>query len=207
LVTLSGEVFLGSGAIVGGGGGDAPAQGTLLGRGRQRRELSAERARLDAELAALQQRLAILDAELEAGRQEAARLSRAHEDARRAAQAAARQEDGERAALDAAGRQLQWARDQLARLQNDQARSQAEAEKQAVESAEVENKLSAERKALQTQSNRLDQLVIDEFQTQQAHWATRVAVAERAISDARVRLGDPRSERPHRTGRSRPGDR
>lgn len=197
LATLGGEVFLGSGVVVGGGGGDA--QGTLLGRGRQRRELSAERVRLDAELAALQQRLADLDAELEAARKETVRLGRAHDDARRAAQAAARQEDAERSALDTAGRQLQWARDQLARLQSDQARSQAEAEKLTAESAELEKKLSGERKALQAQTGRLDQLVVDDLQTQQAHWATRVAVAERAISDGRVRL----SERRELTARSR----
>lgn len=192
-VTLDGEVFHAGGQVAAGGGGDGGNTGhNLLSRTRQRRELAAEIEKQDRELSELQQRLSGLDENLGRLRSEGQRCSRAFEEARRNAQNAARSEDQARLALDAAGRQATWAAEQHARLQTDLARSQESSKKLAAEQVELDACLAEQRKALQGENRRLDELAMDDLQTELGHWNTRLAVAERAGADVRARLAERR---------------
>ncbi|MFM8320153.1 MAG: chromosome segregation protein SMC, partial [Chloroflexota bacterium] len=185
-VTLKGEIFYSGGPAMGGGG---QAQ-TLLGRGRQRRELEAERQRLSARLAAADRRLADLDEELQALRDDGGLINAGLERARQETQKAARAADAARTALEAAERQARWTDEQRQRQQADLARSQNEAARLSKDLAELDAKLLTARQTLRQHNARLESLALDELQAQAGHWSTRAAVAERAVGDARTRLGE-----------------
>lgn len=185
--TLAGEVFHASGPIAGGGGGEDGKQQTLLGRKRQQRELAADRQRLERELTAATERLAALDAELEHLRREGKLLDQAQEEARREWQRAARAADQARLAMEAAERQTQWAKEQHQRLQSDVNRSQSEAERLTKEIGQLEDQLSTARRSMRGANLELETLSLDEIQRQIAHWTTRVAVAQSALTNEEAR--------------------
>jgi chromosome segregation protein len=187
-VTLSGELFYASGPASGGGGSESgPAQQTLLGRSRQRRELRATRSRLEADLAALDERMGALEQDLQSLRADAMRLDQAQEVSHQQAQKAARAADQARTALEAADRQAAWAQEQRLQLEKDLERSQAEIAQTLADLSQAEGLLEEARRELRQRNARLEDLALDELQIEQAHWNTRMAVAERALSDARVR--------------------
>ncbi len=203
-VTLKGEIFHANGPVSGGGGGEGgAAQATLLARGRQRRELNAARSRLDAAQATLDQNLGAIEADSKqiAGRSTAPGSGRKQPPGR-SAQKAGQAADQARIALETAERQAAWAQDQRQRLQSDLERSQAELTRLAADLSQVEVQLDLARRSLRQENARLDELGLDELQTQHAHWSTRLAVAERALNDARTRQAE-RQAAVERTGRSR----
>jgi chromosome segregation protein len=204
-VTLKGEIFYASGPVSGGGGSEGgAAQQTLLGRGRQRRELSARRSRLEAALAVQDERIGALEADLRSLQTEAVRLDQAQEASRQQAQQASRVADQARLTLEAAERQAAWAQEQRRRLEGDLERSQAETVKSSADLSQVEKLLEDARRGLRQQNARLEELNLDDLQIGQSHWSTRLAVAERASSDGRGRQRE-RQEAVERAERSLAG--
>jgi chromosome segregation protein len=198
-VTLNGEVYYASGPVTGGSGeGEAgAAQQTLLGRNRQRRELNSERSRLQSDHTALDERIKVMEASLEKRRAEAKRLEQAQEISRQELQKASRSADQARLALEAAERQAAWAQEQRQRLQKDLEQGEFEITKTQRELSEVNRLLEESRGSLRQESARLEELGLDELQAERAHWNTRQAVAERALSDALKRLQEQQSNLAH----------
>jgi len=185
-VTLKGEVFYLSGPIISGRGKASGAQ-TLLSRRRQRSETAAALQKNRAELQVADQRLAHSAAELERLRAEAQRLEAQREQQRQEVLGAARQFESARLGLGEAERQLGWNKEQISRLEAEQHNRQQETRRTAGELSQLGGKIEAAREGLRAQNAALEGLALDELQAQQAHWATRLAVAERALQDARTR--------------------
>lgn len=187
-VTLSGEIFYASGPVTGGGGGEGGATPqTLLGRVRQQRELSAGRDRLQSAQDDLDQQISALEKELQAQRAEALSLEQGRDARRDELQKASRAADQARLALEAAERQSAWRREQHQRLQADLERKRSEVASLSAELGRLDSQLEGARLGLRQENARLEELSLDELQTDQAHWGTRLAVAERALSDAQMR--------------------
>jgi chromosome segregation protein len=186
-VTLRGEVLYASGPASAGSGGESASEQTLLSRGRQRREAQAARSRVEAQLGETDAQLAQLDGEVKRLRQETQRAQEAVDQARQELQKSSRALDQARAALDAADRQVRWAQDQRQRLDVDQQRNQSETTRLAEELAGLDKRLGEVRQTLRQHNAQLEALSLDEFQAQLAHWSTRSAVTERALSETNSR--------------------
>ncbi|MCZ7553347.1 MAG: chromosome segregation protein SMC [Anaerolineales bacterium] len=185
-VTLKGEVFYLSGPIISGRAKTGGAQ-TLLSRRRQRGEAAAALQKNQAELRMADRRLEQVTAELERLRAEAQRLEAQGERQRQAVLEAARRLEGARAGLGEAERRLAWNKEQISEIEAQQ-RSRGEAARRAAdELAQLGGQIDAARAELRAGSAALEGLALDDLQTQQAHWATRLAVAERALQDAGAR--------------------
>lgn len=182
-VTLRGEIFRADGLVLAGG---TNRSGTLS-RPRQRRELQAALADVANRLADIGKTMLKLTSDLDAamvaesGLGEAARAARAKlEEARKAEQ---------KSALDAesARRQAAWQLGQREQLKTELTR--AEADK--AESQQGREGVEGQEKDLQmhirTLSSKLAELSLDDLQNQTTYWQTRVAVSERALSDAEAR--------------------
>jgi chromosome segregation protein len=182
-VTLKGEVFYAAGPIVAG----LDKKPGLLSRPRRRRELREQLTELEKQLTALDgqiqvhgERLVGLRNEGEGLTQEAAQARKKEEDARRAYNQA-------ELALEKARRQRQWQKEQLERLEEDIRRDAVETEKLEVELAPLEAEIGSAWQRMRDHISGLSSLELDEFQTQLAHWNTRIAVAERAVLEAKNR--------------------
>ena len=186
-VTLNGEVFYASGPVTGGGGGGETEPQTLLGRNRQRRELNASQNRLRSELVETDERLQALEADLSARRAEAERAAQLQEASRQELQRASQLANQAVLKLEAAERQVVWAQEQSLRLQADLERSETEIANLSNELRDIEIRLEASQASMRQESARLEELGLDELQAEQAHWNTRLAVAERALGDAQMR--------------------
>lgn len=191
-VTLKGEVFYANGPIISGRGRQGGGQ-TLLSRRRQRREAAAAIEANRAESLAASQRLEAIAAEVERLRAEAQRLEAEREHARQEALLRARGLESARARLEGAERQARWNKEQIAQLEADQRARQEEAGRTADELARLAEQIEAARGALREQNAKLEALALDEPQAQQSHWATRLAVAERALQDAHARVEERRA--------------
>jgi len=191
-VTLGGEVFYASGPILAGsagkGGADSAETHTLLGRGRQRREAMASSQRTAAQVKDAEADLQTLKDRRSTLQVEGSRLEELRETARTEVLKTSRLFDQARAEFDQAERQLNWSQEQATRLKHERASRHAEAEQIEVELNELGSKLTAARKLLQESVAGLESLALDEFQTRQSHWVTRLAVGERALSDGYSRL-------------------
>ncbi|MBT3337055.1 MAG: chromosome segregation protein SMC [Anaerolineae bacterium] len=182
-VTLRGEIFRADGLVLAGG---ANRSGTLS-RPRQRRELQAALQDVVKRLAELAKTLTRLTSDLDAAKVEESRLGEAARAARTKLEEARKAE--QQATLDAesARRQAEWQLGQREQLKTELTRAEADRE----ESIQGRENVQGQEKDLQarirTFSTKLAELSLDELQTQVTYWQTRVAVSERALSDAEAR--------------------
>lgn len=202
VVTVSGEIFH-AGGPVSGGGADSGAN-TSLSRNRERRELKIEIENFEIAVGELAANISARIVELENLRHEGSRIDLEVEQTRQRYRSARQAEDGAQSALQAAERQLGWEREQQERLRADLERNRSELQKLNLERTDLEARLSKSRDRLHGVNEQLEHLALDELQQQQAHWNTKVAVAEQALNDARLRLGE-RRERIKRLERAESG--
>ncbi|NOY98308.1 MAG: chromosome segregation protein SMC [Chloroflexi bacterium] len=182
-VTLRGEVFRADGLILAGG---QTRSGTLS-RPRQRRELQQSLEDVSSRLAAFDKTLTRLTAELESARQEESRLEEALRRARARLDEAQAEEQQAALALESARRQVAWQTSQREQLQAEIERAETDRQQAAESLSKIDEQDTQSREALRTLSAQLAELSLDEAQSQVTYWSTRVAVTERAVSDARAR--------------------
>ncbi len=183
VVTLKGEVFHASGPVVAG----QEARGGPLGRSRKRRELQESLSAAEQKLAGLDEQIHKLDAALSALRGEEGRLSQGLGQARAAEKTAESAHSQIGVSAEKAGRQVEWARGQVNAIRVEIARGEQEASTIVAELTPLEVKLQQARETVRTQSAALGELSLDDAQSQVAHWQTRFAVSERAVSDGLAR--------------------
>jgi chromosome segregation protein len=182
-VTLKGEVFYAAGPIVAG----LDKKPGLLSRPRRRRELREQLAELEKQLTALDGQIRAHDERLVGLRNEGEGLTQETAQARKKEEDARRAHSQVELALEKARRQRQWQLEQRERLEEDIRRAAVETEKLAVELAPLEAEIGSARQRLRDHISSLSSLELDGFQTQLAHWNTRIAVAERAVLEAKNR--------------------
>jgi chromosome segregation protein len=186
IVTLKGEVFLGSGVIIAG----KDKRASLVGRPRQRRELMNRIENVETNLDEHESNFGKLKEtiqKLRATRQDEERdlrLSRQDVEAcERAHQAAAR-------AFDQQNQKNDWQQSQLSTIN-------IEIQKTTQELAEIEEQISVGTEKINEQNNiirdvnqQLRGVSLEEFQTQVVHWNTSVAVVSRGVADAERRQAE-----------------
>lgn len=184
IVTLKGEVFLGSGVIIAG----KDKRAALVGRPRQRRELSAKVDDLERQLddheshfgklkESIQSLRAIRqkeESELRVTRQETETCERNYQAAIRA--------------FDQQNQKSEWHESQLIMING-------EIEKTKTELSEIEKQITAGTEKINSLNNlirevnnQLRGVSLEEFQSQVVHWNTSVAVISRGLNDAERRL-------------------
>ncbi len=188
-VTLAGEVFHASGAVVAG----AEAKSSSLSRTRQRKELEARLERLTADKARLETGLADSTAALEAAQAEIRQLEAAVSQACREEEQSLALHRRRQADLDAAEREVEWQAQQQQRLESEIQSGQAQFTQISAELADLEGAIVSAREELRQRNQALAELALDELQAQLSHWNTLAAVAERALADSRLRLQERQS--------------
>lgn len=188
LVNVQGEIFTPEGQVFAGGHGTAG----LIARSRQQREIEAQVKQKREQLG----QLAGMVEEHTAALQAAKSALQAHQDALQAArrteeamQSAARSAESQREQLIS---QANWHRTQRTAQRHElgqAAETLTAAELSLEQTRHQYETMRAEAQALRRE---LLELPTDEFQSQENHWRTRLAVAERAAQDAVARVEDRR---------------
>jgi chromosome segregation protein len=194
IVTLKGEVYYASGVIITGRNAEEDNGQTLLSRQRQRKELQELRLavsekvksyqlqddQLETELSAMQTEVEILVEQQRASRQRLEQTNLSLQQARLAA--------------DQAAHQANWQQEQRRRLQDQINIAENEVGQLRNDLDKLETDIHTTRDHLRELNNTLAEMMLDEFQTQVAHWNTRAAVIERALGDERRRLEERRQD-------------
>lgn len=189
VVTLRGEVFYASGAVVGGLPQDDEQadperlSSSVLSRQRQRLELVEQESQLKERLSEEQDELEEIESELNA----MLVLLRSMEDDAHKARQRVEQEKAvfQQTGLDVehAMRQVEWKSEQRDRLAQQIEQAQREVAGYKQQALEIDSTITSERDSLRQYNNELAELVLDDYQMQVAHWKTRLAVLERAHAD------------------------
>jgi chromosome segregation protein len=187
-VTLQGEVFSASGPVLAG----KPARSTL-GRPRQRRELQNTLGALEGELAARAESIRKLEGEHVAARVEVNAQAEAARGARASLEKSLADEQQAQVRHEAARRQHEWQVGQRESLQAEVAQAESERAETTAALSSLEENSGRVQEEVRLRNLDLAGLTMDEHQAQTAYWGTRLAVAERARSDAQGRLKERRA--------------
>lgn len=183
IVTLKGEVFRGDGLIIAG----RSAASSTLSRPRQKREMTEALHASHAEIESINREVDVLSAHINESYRELAQASESVRQARLKLEAAQRNEQQARLESEAAQRQLEWQKNQLDQLQSE-VNDAASIRQNLIESqSEVESHSTGAQEQIRAFSEQLAAMDLAESQSQASYWSTRLAVAERALEDARAR--------------------
>ena len=182
IVTLRGEVFRGDGLIVAG-----KSASTSLSRPRQKRELSETLSTLGSQIEGLNRDVESLSAQIQRAQGELAEASRDVREARVRVDAAEESEKQVGAESDAKQRELEWQKSRQVQLQVEADEAQSGQKDLTEFLIVVESESVKTQEELQAMSAQLNEMDLGEAQSQASYWSTRVAVAEKALEDARLR--------------------
>jgi chromosome segregation protein len=186
-VTLQGEVFHTNGPIVAGNGS---GKQSVLGRGRERKDLKNGLQQLDQQLKAINERVSQLEKDIQDLRAEASRLNQAQRAARQEEEKGSLQTRQIQLALEQVKRQLSWQIDQRQRLQSEIDRGEGEARQLVEELSGLETRIEEAREKMREHNAAFASIAIDEYQAQVLHWKTVEAVSRKALEDGRLRQQD-----------------
>ncbi len=182
-VTLRGEVFIASGPILAG----KQARSGMLSRPRQRRELQDALADSGRQIKAFDERIQKLEGKISTARGKVTAQAEEVQQKRLSLEASLADEQQAQVQSESLQRQRDWQVSQKESLQ-------AEVRQAESEHKQVADALSdAEQESIRTQEDvrnynlELADLTLEEHQAQLTYWSTRLAVAERALSDAHSR--------------------
>ena len=181
-VTLRGELFHASGPISAGQSGGS----STISRPRQRRELGERSAKIQRQLAALEEQIAGMDADIQACKAEGIECSRAVNTALKENKTADDLLNKAALEVDQIKRQNQWQREQRDRIAAEIQQGQAEAQALSTSLVEIGETYTRTQARLQEQRAVLADLSLDELQSQVGYWNTQVAVAEEALANAKA---------------------
>ena len=183
VVTLRGEVFRGDGLVIAG----KTASSIALSRPRQKRELAQSLASLEEQIASLNREVESLSARITDAQGELAQADRTARAARLKLDEAEGAEQQAGLELEAARRQLEWQKSQQAQLQGEVQEAAANRQNLMQSLSEIENTSTRVVEEARTLSAQLNESNLGEEQEQVTYWKTRLAVAERALQDARAK--------------------
>lgn len=190
IVTLRGEVFRGDGLIIAG----KSASSSALSRPRQKRELSESLAALNAQIETLNQDVNILSTRINDAQRNLAQVTESVRAARLKLENAQAAEQQSQVESETAQRQLDWQKTQYSQLQTEAEEAASLRQSLMGSQAEVESRSTSVQEQIRILSEQLADMDLAESQSQGSYWATRVAVAERAVEDARARKEERNKE-------------
>ncbi len=187
-VTLKGEVFHASGQVLAG----KPAKAAALGRPRQRRELQESISKNERQVAALDSELKKLTGQLETAQDFVADCEAGTAQERLSLESARRDEQQAQVREEAARQQWEWQKSQKTALESEVGQAEKERQEAAAALSVNEAEMSTAQESVRTKTAALAGIVLDELQEQVTFWTARLAVAEQAVANARVRQGERR---------------
>ncbi len=183
IVTLTGEVFTGTGVIIAG----KDKRASLVGRPRQKKELEVTIESLDSQRDEIEKKTSVLHAKMKEltqkndGLRTEIRIKRAESDKlEREFQAANRLFEQHQQKSD-------WQKSQLSLINSEINKTKEELLAIEVQLGEGTTRINALNIEIQTQNTKLRVVPLDEQQSQLAHWTTTVAVNSRGVSEAERR--------------------
>jgi chromosome segregation protein len=183
IVTLKGEVFLGSGVIIAG----KDKRASLVGRPRQRRELMDRIENLERDLDEHEGKFAKLKEAIQTLRTIRQKEEQSLRTSRQEVEAAERTHQAAARAFDQQNQKNEWQQSQLGLIN-------VEIEKTTNELTEIEKQITTGTEKINEQNTiirevnvQLRGVSLEEFQTQVVHWNTSVAVVSRGVADAERR--------------------
>ena len=190
IVTLRGEVFRGDGLIVAGKSASASA----LSRPRQKRELTESLTSLGGQIESLNREVESLSSRINGVQNELIEAGNAVREARLRLGEAEESEKQAGLESEARRRDLEWQKSRQIQLKAEA----DEAESSRLSLVESQSLIKSEsakaRDELNALSAQLNDVDFSEAQSQVSYWSTRVAVAEKALDDARLRNEERRKE-------------
>ncbi|MBI4732483.1 MAG: chromosome segregation protein SMC [Chloroflexi bacterium] len=185
-VTLKGEVFHASGQVLAG----KPAKVAALGRPRQRRELQESISKNERQVAALDSELKKLTGQVETAQEFVADCETGTAQERLSLESVRRDEQQAQVREEAARQQWEWQKSQKTALESEVGQAEKERQEAAAALSVNEAEMSAAQESVRTKTATLAGIVLDELQEQVTFWTARLAVAEQAVANARVRQGE-----------------
>lgn len=185
-VTLRGEVFNASGPVLAG----KPAYSGSLNRQRQKREHAEILATLERQIAGNTKSISKLDGECEAARGNIDAQGEARRIARINLEKAQVEAQQVQVRYEAAQQQRDWQVGQREILQAELTQAEAERVETYAALSIIEEDANDIQEKVRALNNTFAGLSVEEHQSQVTYWGTRLAVAERAWTDARDRLAE-----------------
>ncbi|GAB4459070.1 MAG: chromosome segregation protein SMC [Anaerolineales bacterium] len=192
IVTLRGEVFRGDGLII--AGKSASREASALSRPRQKRELTEALTVLNGQLESLNRDAESLSARIREAQQAWQEAAEAVRQARLSVDEAEELEKQARLELEAQRRELEWQRGQQIQLKAEAAEAEVIQGNLLESLSTIDAEAAKANEEGRVLSARLSGMDLAEAQGQVSYWATRAAVAERALADAAARLEERRRE-------------
>lgn len=203
LATLDGELFFASGPVLSGQSTESSEAGSnVLARQRQRREIVDQRLQAEQILDGLRQERHQIELNIDGLQRELERINQEQRQARQAAGQASLAARQAELAAEQAERQAAWQHEQRQRFDEQIEKARHEMARNHQELEELSAKIQAARDDLRQRNSDLAGLVLDEYQTQVAHWNTMIAVSERALKDEQRRLEEHQANRNKSTARA-----
>jgi chromosome segregation protein len=184
VISMRGEVFHANGPILAG----QESKAGVLGRPRQRRELRGKLGDVETQLLKVDDTLRQVDQAFGQLRTEEEWLKLEVNRAREAEKTAQSAYSQEELTVERTRRQHQFLQEQYIRLNSEISLVSGDTQCMTEELVGLEEPILQARNQLRERSAVLNELSLDELQTQLSHWYTRTAVAERAVADAQNRL-------------------
>ncbi|HSG44612.1 MAG TPA: chromosome segregation protein SMC [Anaerolineales bacterium] len=192
IVTLRGEVFRGDGLIV--AGKSASASASALSRPRQKRELTESLSALSAQIESVNRDVESLSSRINRVQSELVNTSSAVREARVRLDDAEESEKQAGLQSEAKRRELDWQKSQQVQLRAD-ADEAKNIQKSLTESlAVIESESGKTQEEVRAMSAQLNEMDLGDAQAKTSYWSTRVAVAEKALEDARLRQDERRKD-------------
>ncbi len=188
LATLRGEIFYASGPVVSTGKKIEEGGFNLLTRQRQRRELTDQIETLEIETVELRSQLVLVEEEINLAQDQLSQLTLELHKSKKSLELGSLAVRQAQLAVEQAERQHRWQQEQHKRLEDQISENNLDTQKVNEELLGLEESMHQAREVLRELTNALAGLILDEFQTELAHWNTRSAVFERALADERRRL-------------------
>ncbi|MBG7609813.1 MAG: chromosome segregation protein SMC [Anaerolineae bacterium] len=182
-VTLRGEVFYASGQITSG----LEAGASTLSRPRKRLEMTRQLSKMQQGVSDTQARIEKLDQTLEHLTVDAEKFTRDLESKFRSDQSAAEKHRENILIHQQAESQAKWQKTQQDKLRDEIALGDRNAREIITELSELDGKIAHHQASLEERKLTLLTLSFESYQAQVSHWNTQVAVAERALADAKIR--------------------
>ncbi|RPJ22028.1 MAG: hypothetical protein EHM33_24630, partial [Chloroflexi bacterium] len=192
VVTLRGEVFRGAGLII--AGKSASSSGSALSRPRQKRELTESLAALGVQIESLNREIDVLSSQVTEAQRE---LTQAEEALRAARLSLEEAQGNERQAgleSESARRQLEWQNTQHAQLKAEAEEADSVRQNLIQSLSNVEEQSAKAQEEVRSLSEKLNAMDVADTLNQTSYWSTRVAVVERALSDANSRKNEREKE-------------
>ena len=186
IVTLAGEVFMGTGVVIAG----KDKRASLVGRPRQKRELEISINSLADQRDEIEEKLGTLHTKMKALADKEQTLRVQIKTKRVEAEKLEQEFQAANRAFEQQQQKSEWQKSQLVLINNEITKTKEELEAIDKQLQDGNTRINAINSEIQTYSSQLREVPLDEQQSQVAHWTTTVAVNSRGMSEAARRYDE-----------------